>query len=129
MMKKLIVLAILLIASQAMALTASWTHDGVNTVGYTLYFWQTSTPSTVYNKSVVGSTIRNIAMSDDYFMPGVEYSFSMSAYNAIGESGHSVPVVKWTRSGTAYTPAADKIPSTLYMKPSGVDTLIIQLTP
>ena len=128
-MKKLIVIAILLIASQAMALTATWTHNGVNTVGYTLWFWQTSAPTVVYNKSVVGSTIRNIAMSDDYFMPGVEYSFSMSAYNAIGESGHSIPAVKWTRTGAPFTPAADKVPSTMYMKPSGVDTLVIQLTP
>ena len=128
-MKKLIVLVILLIASQAMALTASWEHNGVNTVGYTLWFWQTSTPAQVYNKSVVGSTIRNIAMSDDYFAPGVEYSFSMSAYNTVGESLHSAPAVKWTRSGTLYTLPDDKVPSTMYMKPSGVDTLVIQLTP
>ena len=82
-MKKLIVLTILLIASQAMALTASWTHNGVNTVGYTLWFWQTSTPTAVNNKSVVGSTIRNIAMSVEYFAAGDEYSFSMSAFHVV----------------------------------------------
>jgi hypothetical protein len=128
-MKKLIVIAILLIASQAMALTATWTHDGLNTTGYTLWFWQTSTPTNVWNKSFPGSTVRSVAMSDDYFQPGVEYSFSVSAYNTVGESLHSAPAVKWTRSGTAFIPPADKVPSTMYMKPSGVDTLIIQLSP
>ena len=128
-MKKLLAIAILLAASQAMALTASWQHDGINTVGYTLWFWQTATPATVYNKTVTGSTIRNMSMSDDYFQPGVEYSFNMSAYNALGESARSTPNVKWTRNLPPYTAPADKVPSVLYMRPSGVDTVIIQLTP
>ena len=129
-MKRLaIIFAILLFSSSAMALTATWTHDGLNTLGYTLWFFKTSEPNNVYNKSFPGSTVRSVSMSDDYFQPGVEYSFSVSAYNAVGESAHSAPAVKWTRAGTAYTPPTDKVPSTMYMQPSGVDTLIIQLTP
>ena len=127
-MKKLLVLAILLFASSAMAATATWTHDGVNTSGYTLYFWQSPAPTMIYNKSIAGSTVRSMVVDDNYFVPGVEYSFQMTAYNAAGESVRSATVT-WTREGSIYAPPADKIPSTLYMKPNGVDSIVIQLTP
>jgi hypothetical protein len=125
-MKKYIVLAIILFAAPAFAATATWTHDGLNTVGYTLYFWRTDTPATVWNKSVTGSTVRTMALDDNLFMPGTEYSFQMTAYNGVGESGRSA-TAKWTRPG--YTPPGDTLPSSLYLKPTGVDQLIIQLTP
>jgi hypothetical protein len=125
-MKKLIVIAILLFASSAMAATATWTHDGVNTVGYTLYFWRTDAPATVYTKTVTGAAVRTMALDDNMFMPGAEYSFQLTAYNGVGESGRSATAT-YTRPG--YVAPADKLPSTMYMKPSGVDQLIIQLTP
>jgi len=127
-MKKLLVIAILLFASTAFAATATWQHDGLNMTGggYTLYFWRTDTPAVVYNKTVTGSTTRTMALDDNLFMPGAEYSFQLTAYNGVGESGRSATAT-YTRPG--YVAPADKLPSTMYMKPSGVDQLIIQLTP
>ena len=126
-MKKLIVLsAILLFASTAMAANVTWTHDGLNTVGYTLYFFKSDTPATVYTKSVLGSTVWTMTLHVNIFMPGSEYSFQMTAYSGVGESARST-TAKWTRPG--YTAPVDKLPSSLYLKPTGVDQLIIQLTP
>ena len=125
-MKKLIVFAILLFASTAMAANVNWNHDGVNTTGYTLYFWKSDVPATVYTKSVVGSTVRTMTLDDNIFMPGSEYSFQMTAYSGVGESARST-TAKWTRPG--YTAPVDKLPSSLYLKPTGVDQLIIQLAP
>ena len=126
-MKKLfIVSAILFFASTAMAANVTWTHDGVNTTGYTLYFWRTDTPATTYHKTVTGSTTRTMTLDDNIFMPGSEYSFQMTAYNGVGESGRST-TARWTRPG--YTAPADSLPSTMYMRPTGIDQLVIQLTP
>jgi hypothetical protein len=126
-MKKLfIVSAILFFASTAMAANVTWTHDGVNTTGYTLYFWRTDTPATTYHKTVTGSTTRTMTLDDNIFMPGSEYSFQMTAYSGVGESGRST-TARWTRPG--YTPPADSLPSTMYMRPTGIDQLVIQLTP
>jgi hypothetical protein len=126
MKKLLIIAAILLFASTAFAATATWQHDGVNTVGYTMYFWKTDSPATVYTKTVTGAAVRTMALDDNMFMPGAEYSFQLTAYNGTGESGRSATAT-YTRPG--YIAPADKLPSTMYMKPSGVDQLIIQLTP
>ena len=125
-MKKLLVIAILLFASSAFAATATWTHDGANTVGYTMYFWKTDSPATVFTKTVTGAAVRTMALDDNLFQPGSEYSFQLTAYNGVGESGRSATAT-YTRPG--YTAPADKLPSSLYLKPSGVDQLIIQLTP
>jgi hypothetical protein len=127
-MKKLIItLAIVIgMASMAQAATATWTHNGVNTTGYTLYFWQTATPSNVYNKSVTGSTVRTMTLDDNYFQPGVSYSFTMTAYNATAESVRC-PVVMFTRPGQAYQPPADNLPSIVYVGPSGVNQIVITL--
>ena len=126
-MKKLIVLSvIMLFASTAMAANVTWTHDGLNTTGYTLYFWRTDTPATVYTKTVVGSTVRTMTLDDNIFMPGSEYSFQLTAYSGVGESGRST-TAKFTRPG--YTAPVDNLPSTMFLKPTGIDQLIIQLTP
>jgi hypothetical protein len=109
-----------------MAATATWTHDGLNTVGYTMYFWKTDSPAAVFTKTVTGAAVRTMALDDNLFQPGAEYSFQLTAYNGVGESGRSA-TAKFTRPG--YVAPADKLPSTMYMKPSGVDQLIIQLTP
>ena len=127
-MKKFFVLAIMLFAIPAFSAAVIWEHNGVNTVGYTLYYWQTPAPTNVYTKSVTGSTVRHMILDDNYFAPGVEYSFEMTAYNTIGESVRSATAT-WTREGVIYGPPADKNPSIMYMKPSGVDSIVIQLTP
>lgn len=108
------------------AVTASWQHDGANTTGYTLYFWETSVPGTVYNKSVTGSTVRSMTLDDNYFKPGVSYTFTMTAYNATNESTRC-PTTAWTRPGQAYVPPTDKLPSVVYVAPNGVNQLVITL--
>jgi hypothetical protein len=52
----------------------------------------------------------------------------MNAYNAVDKSVNST-TVKWTRPGAAFTPDADKLPTSLYLKPNGVNTIIIDVTP
>ena len=126
MKKLLIIAAILFFASSAFAATATWTHDGLNTVGYTMYFWKTDSPAGVFTKTVTGAAVRTMALDDNKFNPGAEYSVQLTAYKGVGESGRSATAT-YTRPG--YTAPADKLPSTMYMKPSGVDQLIIQLTP
>jgi hypothetical protein len=129
MKKLLIIAAILLFASTAMAadISAVWTHDGVNTTGYTLYFWKTLNPAEVYNKSVLGNTVRSMALNEDYFAPGVEYSFQMTAFNEYKESGRSATAV-WTRAGQPFSAAADKLPSVIYIAPpQNVNGVFIQM--
>ena len=128
MKKLLIIAAILFFASTAFAATATWQHDGLNTDGYTLYFYKSATPTDINTITVYGSTVRSIPLNNGWFAPGVEWTFEVDAFNAYDKSGKSVPV-KWAAPGTPYTPPADKTPSVIYMKPSGVDQLIIQLTP
>jgi hypothetical protein len=127
-MKKLIIIAILLFATSAGAATATWTHDGLNVTGFTLWFYQTAAPANVFNKSVTGATTRSMVLDDNYFAPGVEYSFYITAYNTIDKSANST-TIKWTRAGTAYAAPSDKLPASLYIKPSGVDTIVIDITP
>lgn len=127
-MKKLIVALALVfgLASMAQATTITWSHDGVNTTGYTLYFWKTSVPGIVYNKTVTGSTVRTMTVDTNYFELGQSYTFTMSAYNAQGE-GPRATEATWTRPGTPFTPPADAMPSVLYMTPAGIDQIVITL--
>lgn len=117
---------ILCIGTHAYALTATWTHDGTNTTGYTLYFWKTDTPAVTYNKSITGSTVRTMTLDDNYFQPGASYTFTMTAYNAVAESVRC-PNVMWTRSGQAYQAPTDKLPSVVYVGPNGVNQIVITL--
>lgn len=125
-MKKLIAIAILLFASPLFAATVSWQHDGLNTQGYTLYYYRTSAPTDVFTKTVVGSTVRSLELNSDFFAPGVEWSFQMDAYNAYAASAKSATVT-WTREGTAYTPPGDRAPSVIYLQPQGVNQIVISL--
>jgi hypothetical protein len=126
-MKRLLIIALLLIAVPAGAATATWTHDGISTTGYTIYFWRSDAPASVFNKSILGN-VRTMQLDDGYFAPGIEYSFKINAFNAVDKSPDSV-VTKWTRAGAPYSPPTDKVPSVLYLRPSGVDTIIMDLTP
>ena len=123
MKKLIIILAIVFLATTAGAANISWTHDGVNTLGYTIYFWQTVDPSNVYNVSV-GVSERSVVVDDKYFAPGVEYSFNGEAYNAVGTSIKS-DSAKWTRPGVSYTPPADGLPTVIHLEPTKL-TIIIE---
>ena len=127
MKKFIITLAIVFgMASMAHAATVTWTHDGQNTTGYTLYFWKTDTPATVWNKSVTGSSVRTMTLDDNYFAPGVSYTFTMTAFNSVAEASRC-PTVAATRPGQAYTPPNDTLPSVVYVAPNGVNQLVITL--
>lgn len=112
-MKKLLaILAIVLLASTVKAATLTWEHDGVNTLGFTIYFWETAVPGTVYNKSIAGSTVREMEIEDMYFKPNVEYSFEGVAYNNYATSERSNRAL-WTRTVDPYAPPADNMPTTV----------------
>ena len=120
-MKKLIVLLAILFATSASAATVSWTHDGENTQGYTIYFWQTVDPSNVYNVTV---SEKSVFIDDKHFAPGVEYTFNGEAYNTVGTSVKSDSAV-WTRPGVSYTPPADGLPTVFHLEPTKL-TIIIE---
>jgi hypothetical protein len=122
-MKKLIGITLTIVfcfALSAQAATVSWTHDGQNTVGYTIYFWETDVPDKVYNKSVVGSTVRQLEIQDMYFKPGVQYSFEGKAYNNYATSEPSNRAT-WTRVVDTYAPPVDSMPTTVIIdRPSQI---------
>lgn len=112
-MKKIILaVAILALAIPSLGATISWQHDGVDTVGYTIYFWETASPSVVYNKSAVGASVRNMVIEDTYFKPNVAYTFTGTAYNTYGESARADEVT-WQRAVEIFNPAADLLPTTV----------------
>ena len=114
-MKKLIGLTLAIVfcfALSVQAATVTWEHDGQNTVGYTIYFWETDVPTVVYNKSVVGSTVRSMEIQDMYFRPGVQYAFEGVAYNNYATSERSNRAT-WTRVVDPYSPPADSMPTTV----------------
>jgi hypothetical protein len=110
-MKKLIIILAIIVLCPflAQAATVTWVHDGVNTHGYTIYFWETATPGNVYNQSIVGNNVREMVIDDVYFAPNVEYSFMGRAYNGAGQSEPSNTAV-WTRTVDAYDPPQDSLP-------------------
>ena len=112
MKKLLIAIVFVLIPFMAQAATVAWQHDGVDTVGYTIYFWETDNPGVVYNKSVVGSTVRSMEIQDMYFRPGVQYSFEGVAYNNYATSERSNRAT-WTRVVDPYSPPPDSMPTTV----------------
>ena len=122
-MKRLIgiTLAIVLcFALSAQAATVHWTHDGLHTEGYTIYFWETTLPGTVYNVSVVGNNVRQLEIDDVYFKGNIEYTFMGRAWNHSQTSDPSETAV-WTREVEEYTPPADKLPAEVHIyKPNNV---------
>ena len=127
MKKLLIALAIIAFAftAQAADLQVTWDHSG-GADGFVLYFWQTSIPGNVYNKTVPGGTVRELLLPDQYFALGVEYSFEMVAYNSYGESDRSNRLA-WTRPGTPYVVPGDVMPSTIYIKPTKPTVITIDV--
>jgi len=130
-MKKLfIVLAILfacITTAQAADVIVGWSFDGDNATGFTFY-WKASTATDwEYNKTVFDGTARQMALvPEEAFAPGTEYTFAGEAFNAANVSGMSDSVT-WTMSGEPYTPPADKLPTSLYLAPTGINQIIISL--
>ena len=67
-----------------------------NVTSYTLYWYETTNPSTVNNKSVNAPTTE-IVLSDTLFKVDTEYSFYVTARNSVAESDHSIEVKKIVR--------------------------------
>jgi len=128
MKKLLFALAIIAFAltAQAADVTFTWDHDGQNVDGFTLYFWQTNQPTTVYNKTVSDGAARSMLIAEYYFAQGIEYSFEMTAYNTYGESDRSNRLL-WTRDGTPFSPPADSLPSVMYIRPTKPTVITIEV--
>ena len=125
-MKKLIVfLAIVLFASFSYAATAEWTHDGANVDGFTVYFWETSAPETIYNKSVVGADRRDMVIPDDHFKPNVEYTFEATAWSRLGGESVRSNSATWIRDLPVYDPPTDSLPTTIIINTPGPVTINI----
>ena len=132
-MKKFFIFAIVLMSMvcftnvYAADVVAEWEHDGQNVDGFTAYFWQTTNPATVWNKTVTpGSATTMTIGPEEMFAVGVEYSFIINAYNTSGQSADS-NTATWTRPGTPYVPPGDTMPTSLHLVPNGVDTIVISI--
>lgn len=125
----------LLISTPALAgtVTATWTHDGLNTTGYALYWYATAQgPVTEYCKTVSGNTVRTLVLDEAYFAPGVPYTFSMVAYRDVaGEENDAMSgrseTVQWTRPGDPFVAPVDHLPSTLYLVPNNISQIVISI--
>jgi len=108
MKKLLVLLAIFFFVSTASAVTVSWKHSGVNTLGFTIYFWEVNKPDEVYN---IGTdvSVREVVINDNRFVPGTEYSFMGRAFNASITSADS-EIVNYTFEGEPYVPPEDNLP-------------------
>lgn len=104
----LVLLAVLFLAGTASAVKVSWKHSGQNTTGFTIYFWQTNIPNTVYNASVDVSK-RELTIDDNRFIPGTHYSFMGRAFNATATSADS-ETVGYLFEGEPYDPPDDSLP-------------------
>ena len=100
------VLSVLLSVGTASALTLAWNHaNPANVAGYTLYFTDAANNTVVYNMS---TSEPQITIGDEYFIPGATYVFTVTAYNATGESDYSEELVYTIPDG--YTPPANVLP-------------------
>lgn len=92
---------------------AAW-DPSVGATGYTLYY---TDGVTEYRASTTGI---EMPLSELNLVPGTKYTFTVTAYNAAGESGRS-NAVEWAM--TAYGPPADQKPVKIAI-PSGVTVTI-----
>lgn len=92
---------------------AVW-DPSVGAQGYTLYY---TDGITEYKAS---TTITEIPLSELNLVPGTQYTFTVTAYNDVGESPRSNAVV-WTM--VAYSPPTDQKPINIVI-PSGVTITI-----
>ena len=95
-----LIAGILLTASMACAATLQWDHDGAD--GFIVYY----TDGTSNFNYTVGD-VRTCDTGLLNLIPGVEYTFHVTAYNETAESGPSNTVI-WTR--TVFEPPANLLP-------------------
>lgn len=100
----------------ACADSLQWTHDGAD--GFVVYY---TDQTNNYNYNVVGD-VRICEMSLLNLIPGIEYTFHVTAYNEVAESGLSNTVV-YTR--TVFEPPTNLLPvvADTPSNPSGLQAL------
>jgi hypothetical protein len=110
-MKKLILAVLMLFVgvSMSMAATVAWDHDGIDVDGFTIYWWKTSDPGTVWNMTAPSGSARELNLSDGWFSPQTVYSFQGEAYNSSGTSAKS-EILQWTCELPGYEPPTDVNP-------------------
>lgn len=86
----------LLIPCLAMAVEFKWDANPPeeNVIGYIVYWHETNDPITVYNLNV--GNVTEISFDEQVLEPNTEYTFWVTAYNSVDESGSS-NTVTWTR--------------------------------
>lgn len=86
----------LLIPCLAMAVEFKWDANPPeeNVIGYIAYWHETNDPITVYNLNV--GNVTEISFDEQVLEPNTEYTFWVTAYNSVDESGPS-NTVTWTR--------------------------------
>lgn len=116
MFKKLLFagMLVLFMTVGANALTLAWDADpNPSIVGRVLYWNETGETDAPYSLKVSHAT--QVTLPDDYFHPGVEYQFVLTAYDGSIESGYSNPV---TYIRETFTPPANNLPIDLYTPPA-----------
>ena len=120
-MKKLIILLILGFALTANAVTLQWDQHP-NAIGFTVYYYKTSDPATVWNSAPISDT--QYVLSDQRLERGQEYTFYATAYNSEGESGPS-NLVTYTRPEQPYAPPNGNEPQIITLPNNVVITIQI----
>ena len=124
-MKKLIlVLAIVLIANIACAVTLQWDqHTDSSVQGYLLQWEEKDNPPETFSIKIVGIENVQKEITDNLFKLNINYNIWVRAYNAYGGSEKS-NVLLFIR--TAYAPPEDNIPTETYDVPGAVVNFINQ---
>ena len=91
-----------------------------NVIGYTVYWFKTSEPATIYNQTVAVNTL---TLEENLFEVDEDYSFYVIAYNSAGESPQSDIVNGVIRGG--YTPPVDNLPGQIIIVQPGKLTITV----
>ena len=107
-MKKLILafLLVLFITVPAFAASLVWDASTGQVNGYIVYFGPTSGDHAQYHYD--NGTDTSCDMSNLNLVPGIDYTFTVRAWNTAGESGDSNSV---TYTVPAYSPPANVLPT------------------
>lgn len=103
----------ILITTPAIAATAAW-DPSEGATGYTIEMWNAADPETVIGRWNTTQTNQEIA--DTKFMPGVQYSFRVFAFNTVGVSGPSETTTFMT-DAPAYEPPGSVTPPDVTLPP------------
>ena len=124
-MKKLfLILAMVLMASTALAARFQWDqHTNTSVRGYLLQWSETTDPPEVFSINVPGITTTQAEIADNLFKLDVQYDVWLKAYNFVGASNNS-NIVQLIKQG--YTPPADNLPTEIFDAPGAVINFINQ---